>query len=425
MRDGRETAARITALMMLTVLPCSQAVAQSQERGDEAGRAPFQFGAHGGTLGLGVTAGFDMSDRFAVRGLFNTFDFGFNTNQAGNAYAGDLALQSFGVVGDWHPFGGGWRVTGAPSTGRINPAPARPRTVLPPRQPGLAAAPRWSRLASLPTTGTMTRAELAGSMANHVRGFTTAEGHVPLGRTVDDAAPNGLRQEYVDLVLYLAEQNHLDLARIHQAATQSLGMLPAAEPYGGFHYALGRDINRAEWPRVYDLMVRLWPNFSTADCAEDYVGGVRRILAGYGIAWDMDDDGQLHRVMHPLAQARVDAASEILSEDRFADAQRIFSDARLAYDGRPRRDRDACANGFGAMEAVAKVVQEMPTATFHNVLEQIRRKGELNGEVIGVLDSVNTLRNRHFGHGVPFPLRPEEVEFTYTVCVAGIVLLAR
>lgn len=109
MGNWRETAARITVLMMLA---CSQAVAQSPERGDEERRARFQLGAHGGTLGLGVTAGFDMSDRFAVRGLFNTFDFGFNTNQAGNAYAGDLALQSFGVLGDWHPFGGGWRVTG-------------------------------------------------------------------------------------------------------------------------------------------------------------------------------------------------------------------------------------------------------------------------------------------------------------------------
>ena len=262
-------------------------------------------------------------------------------------------------------------------------------------------------------------------MVNHIRGFTTAEGHVPRGRTVDDDAPRALRQEYVDLVFSLAEQNDLDPARIHQAATQSLGMQAAAQPYGGFRYALGRDIERAEWPRVYDLMVRLWPNFSAADCAEDYVGGVRRILAGSAIAWDMDADGQLRRVMHPVAQAHVDAASELLSEDRFVDVQGIFSDARSAYDDRPRRDRDACANGFDAMEAVAKIVHEMPTATFDKVLKRIRRTGELSGQVIGVLDSVNTLRNRDFGHGVPFTLRAEEVEFTYTVCVAGIVLLAR
>ena len=116
---------------------------------------------------------------------------------------------------------------------------------------------------------------------------------------------------------------------------------------------------------------------------------------------------------------------EILSEDRFADAQHIFNDARVAYDDRPRRDRDACANGFDAMEAVAKIVHEMPTETFYRVLQRIRDANDLNGEVVRVLESVNTLRNRHFGHGVRFTLRPQEVEFTYTVCAAGIVLLAR
>ena len=77
------------------------------------------------------------------------------------------------------------------------------------------------------------------------------------------------------------------------------------------------------------------------------------------------------------------------------------------------------------MEAVAKIVHDMPNGTFHDVLQRIRRAGDLNGEVLGVLSSVNTLRNRNFGHGVPFTLRPQEVEFTYTVCVAGIVLLAQ
>ena len=262
-------------------------------------------------------------------------------------------------------------------------------------------------------------------MVSHIRGFTTAEDLVPRGRTVADGAPAELRLEFVDLVFSLIEHNHLDAPTIHQAATQSLGKQAAAKPYGGRRHVLGRAITEVEWPRVYDLMMRLWPDFSATDCADDYVTGVRRILASYGIAWDMDDEGQLHRVMHPVAQARVDGALEILSEDRFTDAQRLFNDARLAYDDRPRRDRDACTNGFAAMEAVAKIVHELPTATFDTVLKRIRKTSDLNGEVVDVLDSVNTLRHRNFGHGGPFGLRPEDVEFTYTLCAAGIVLLAR
>ena len=202
-------------------------------------------------------------------------------------------------------------------------------------------------------------------------------------------------------------------------------MRVAAQPYGGARYALGRDIARADWPRVYDLLVRLWPEFAAADCLGDYLDGVRRILAAHGIAWDMNDDGQLHRVIHPVAQARVDAALVVLSEPRFAAVHGIFDDARLAYDDRPRRDRDACANAFDAMEAVAKIVHVAPAATFHDMLGRIRRRRVLNEQIVGVLEAVNTLRNRNFGHGVPFSLRREEIDFTYAVCAVGIVLLAR
>ena len=87
-------------------------------------------------------------------------------------------------------------------------------------------------------------------------------------------------------------------------------------------------------------MVRLWPNFNGAGRSDDYRDGIRRILAGHGIAWDMGEDGRLYRVMHPVAQASVNAAVEVLSHARFSDAQRIFNDARTAYDDRPRRDRD-------------------------------------------------------------------------------------
>ena len=263
-------------------------------------------------------------------------------------------------------------------------------------------------------------------MSNHFRDFSSAEGHVPAGRAIDDDAPQGLRQEFVDLVFHLGEHHeNLDPARLHRAATQSLGMAASGQPYGGFRYALGRDINRAPWPRVYDVMVRLWPDFDAVGIADTYRDGVNRILAGNGVAWDMGQDGRLHRVMNPVAQASIDAAARALSDPRFVDALRIFNLARDAYDDRPRRDRDAVANAFDALESVAKTVYAMPAATFYDVLQEVRRQGIQNTQVTGVLESINTLRNRNFGHGVPFTLRDLEVEFTYTVCVAGIVLLAR
>ena len=76
------------------------------------GMGPVQIGVHGGTLGLGVNAGLDISEKFAARGMFNTFGLDYEETESGNEYKGDLDLQSIGLVTDWHPFAGGFRVTG-------------------------------------------------------------------------------------------------------------------------------------------------------------------------------------------------------------------------------------------------------------------------------------------------------------------------
>lgn len=76
------------------------------------GLGSVKVGAHGGTLGLGVSAGLDVSDRFVARGLINTFSLGFEVTESGNTFDADLDLQSVGLVGDWHPLDDGFRVTG-------------------------------------------------------------------------------------------------------------------------------------------------------------------------------------------------------------------------------------------------------------------------------------------------------------------------
>ena len=69
-------------------------------------------GVHAGTLGLGVNAGYDFSNDFALRGLYNYFNLDFDKNRAGNEYDGELKLRSLGLALDWHPFWGAFRVSG-------------------------------------------------------------------------------------------------------------------------------------------------------------------------------------------------------------------------------------------------------------------------------------------------------------------------
>lgn len=273
----------------------------------------------------------------------------------------------------------------------------------------------------------------------HFRDFTASQGLSPSTRTIDSDAPDQFRQELVDAIFHFAESSDgaITDAHVHRVASQSMGVHPSGNPYGGFRYAVGRDIRNVPWPRVYDLICRFWPEFHSARATFGGVRGanlglgpkyreaVNRLLAAHGIAWDLDDHGRLRRVLPLVAQAQVEAAIRELEAPRFAGATQIFRAAQDAYDDRPRRDRDACTNAFDALEAVAKEIYQRPSDTFGNILATIRQEQSMNAQVIGILEALNTHRNRNFGHGKPFTFTPAEVDFTYLTCVAGILLVVR
>ena len=71
-----------------------------------------QAGAHVGTLGAGVNVGLDISEKFAARALFSMWGLDYEETESDNEYKGDLDLQTIGLVTDWLPFAGGFRVTG-------------------------------------------------------------------------------------------------------------------------------------------------------------------------------------------------------------------------------------------------------------------------------------------------------------------------
>lgn len=68
------------------------------------------------TLGLGVEAAFPMTQSVDTRIGLNTYKYGFNKSvTSGTAtanYVGNLNLQSLQALVDWHPWEGGFRVSG-------------------------------------------------------------------------------------------------------------------------------------------------------------------------------------------------------------------------------------------------------------------------------------------------------------------------
>jgi hypothetical protein len=262
----------------------------------------------------------------------------------------------------------------------------------------------------------------------HFRDFTSSEEFQPIVRNVDSDAPIGMRQELIDLIFHLTEHNSppLDVELMHRIICQSIGTHASGQPYGGFRYAAGRDLGRAEWPRVYDLICRLWPEFESSGISEKYYQGVNRILSGYGVVWELTQRGRLQRHLPASAQSLVETAISQLTAPQFAPALALMNAARDAFDDRPRRDRDACANIFDSLESVAKKVFDMPHATFGSVLNHVRQTNAFQSEITTVLESINTLRNRKFGHGMttPFDLTSGEVDFTYLSCIGGVILFA-
>lgn len=260
-----------------------------------------------------------------------------------------------------------------------------------------------------------------------IRAFTSQIDDDTVGRSIADDAPVGMRQEFIDAAFHVLEPAPgFSEARLHRIISQSLGLAPSGQPYGGFRYAIGRDLGRADWPRVYDLICRLWPEVPP-DLRGDYRAAVNRVLVAYHVVWDLGEDGQLHRVLPATVQGQVETAFHELSQPRFAAALPSFRDAMAAYDDRPRRERDACSNIFDALESVSKEIFGMPTATFGNVLVEARKRQSMSAETIAVLQKLYDMANGHFRHGMttPFTLKPAEVDFVLVTCMAGILLFVR
>jgi hypothetical protein len=258
------------------------------------------------------------------------------------------------------------------------------------------------------------------------REFSASEGLLPRERTVDSDAPREFRNELVDVVFSLANE-HIGEEHFYRLMTQNIGASVAGNPYGGYRYAIGRDLGRANWVRVYDLLPRLADEFRRAGLFEKFRSNLNRILAGNAIAWDMDEVGKLVRVLPEEAATSVRVAVRELARPRFEAAHKLLLDAIDAYNAQPQRPRDACANAFDAIESAGKIVTRIPSGTLGDVLDRLRKNQSLTPETLRMLNALNTMRHNHFGHGMsePFSLSPQEVDFVYLSCIAAAILFAR
>lgn len=64
-----------------------------------------------GTTGLGLEAGFRVTDSINLRLGYYSFDYGTDLEEEGIEYDGDLRLRNAALFADWHPFRGLFRLS--------------------------------------------------------------------------------------------------------------------------------------------------------------------------------------------------------------------------------------------------------------------------------------------------------------------------
>jgi hypothetical protein len=77
-----------------------------------AGPVEFAVSAKVSTLGLGAEVLTKITPRINARLGINTFDYDFSETESGIEYDIELQLSSCALLCDWHPFEGGFRISG-------------------------------------------------------------------------------------------------------------------------------------------------------------------------------------------------------------------------------------------------------------------------------------------------------------------------
>jgi hypothetical protein len=249
-------------------------------------------------------------------------------------------------------------------------------------------------------------------------------------RNIEDA-PAAMRVEFVDIAFSLAEQaenmnDEPSATEIYQVVGLTLGILnPAIQPHGGFRLRTQRYLIEAEWPRFYDVVLRLLQAFGNRRSAA-YRTAVNTLFAAHGIAWELVNN-RLQRVLPAAIATQVTAAIDELRRPGYESASELFNTAKDHFDARPRRDRDAATNAFDAMEAAAKIHFGLTNGTFGDALSEARRRNAFSDDVQQILRRLEVLRHHHLGHGgaEPFNLSSDEVDFVYVSSAAAARLFAR
>jgi len=94
---------KLVPALVVFALACVTA----SQAGDRIG-----IGVKAGTLGIGLDLTGRVNDWFSIRGTYSQYDYNQTFNKSGNDYDGTLKLGAYGVLLDFFPAKGNFRISG-------------------------------------------------------------------------------------------------------------------------------------------------------------------------------------------------------------------------------------------------------------------------------------------------------------------------
>lgn len=105
-------------LLIAGIMAASPAFAQTPQKEanhaetDLDSRKGFGLAVRASTLGLGIEGIISLNQHFNLRAQGNFLNYDREIDEDGVKYQGKLKFQTLGVLADWHPFAGSFRVSG-------------------------------------------------------------------------------------------------------------------------------------------------------------------------------------------------------------------------------------------------------------------------------------------------------------------------
>jgi hypothetical protein len=100
----------LTTFLLFIFLSNLASAQQTQTSGEY--HLGFRVAPRISTLGAGLEVAKGLTPNFGLRAGFNYFSYGYDATESDVSYELDLELKSFGILADWHPFKGAFRLSG-------------------------------------------------------------------------------------------------------------------------------------------------------------------------------------------------------------------------------------------------------------------------------------------------------------------------